>query len=64
MAAVPGIEASTPFWGDACNYIVVNKVGAFIPVLSATATLLLVARGCQLEDTLLCPVWVTLQQPR
>jgi hypothetical protein len=32
MAAVLGIEASTASWGAACLYIVVNKVGAFIPV--------------------------------
>jgi hypothetical protein len=43
MAPVLRIEASTASWGAACIYIVVNRVGAFIPVSSATATLLLQA---------------------
>jgi hypothetical protein len=34
MAPVLHIEASTASWGAACIYIVVNKVGAFIPVSS------------------------------
>ena len=41
MAPVLGIEASTASWGAACVYIVVHKVGAFIPVTPATATVLL-----------------------
>src|SRR5918996_2535408 len=40
MAPVLRIEAGPASWGAACIYIVVNKVDAFIPVSSATATLL------------------------
>jgi hypothetical protein len=32
IAPVLRIEAGTASWGAACLYIVVNKVGAFIPV--------------------------------
>jgi len=42
MVPVLRIEASTASWGAACIYIIVNKVGAFIPVTPATATVLLI----------------------
>src|SRR5215208_7727074 len=40
IASVLRIEAGTASWGAACIYIVVNKVGAFIPLSSDTASLL------------------------
>jgi hypothetical protein len=43
IASVLRIEAGTASWGAACIYIVVNKVGAFIPLSSDTASLLPVA---------------------
>jgi hypothetical protein len=40
ISAVTLLWAGTASWGAACIYIVVNRVDAFIPVSSATATLL------------------------
>ena len=40
MAPILRTEAGTTSWGAACIYIIVNKVSAFIPVSSDTATLL------------------------
>jgi hypothetical protein len=50
VAPVLRIEASTAYWGAACIYIVVNKVGAFIPVSSDTATVLVEETQAKLHD--------------